>query len=125
MSNICCPSNCLPAKCIAATPRCANQSNLTIGKVAPNAGVTVLVGDAARDLIQEYNVTATGTGDVIIDTTLAPGVFYDGAILFISIENNLIEIDGELVECLKVPVKAIRNQSNSVIWKSSQTLQLP
>lgn len=125
MTNICCPSNCLTAKCIAATPRCANQSNLIIGKVAPNAVVTVLVGDASRDLIQEYNVTATGTGDVIIDTTLAPGVFYDGAVLFISIQNNLIEISGEVVECLKVPVKAIRNQTNSVIWKLSQTLQLP
>ena len=120
----CCPSNCMPAKCIAATPRCANQADLVIGTVAPNQAVKVLVGDAARDVIQEYSVTADGAGLITIDTTLSPGIFYDGAVLFISVEGELFTVSGELVDCLKVPVKAIRNQTNAVIWKVSQTLEV-
>ena len=120
----CCPSNCLPAKCIAATPRCANQADLVIGTVNPNQAVVVLVGDKSRDVIQEYPVTANGAGLVTIDTTLAPGIFYDGAVLFITIEGELFTVSGEAVDCLKVPVKAIRNQTNSVIWKTSQTLEV-
>jgi hypothetical protein len=124
MSN-CCPSSCLPAKCIAATPRCATTSLLVIGSVTPSTAVVVLVSDMARDNTQRFAVTSDVNGLVTIDTATAPGLFYDRAVLFISIENFLIGIDGEAVECLKVPVKAIRNQTNSVIWKSSQTLQLP
>jgi len=123
MSN-CCPSNCLPAKCIAATPTCANQSDLIIGKVAPNKAVTVLVSDKARDNTQRFNVTSTGAGDVVIDTSLATGLFYNNATLFISVEGEPITVSGELVDCVKVPVKAIRNQTNAVIWKVSQTLAL-
>jgi hypothetical protein len=84
----------------------------------------VLVGDKSRDVIQEYPVTANGAGLVTIDTTLAPGIFYDGAVLFITIEGELFTVSGEAVDCLKVPVKAIRNQTNSVIWKTSQTLEV-
>lgn len=120
----CCPSNCLPAKCIAATPRCANQADLVIGTVNPNQSVIVLVGDKSRDVVQRFAVTADANGLVTIDTTAAPGLFYNNAVLFISIEGELFTVSGESVECLKVPVKAIRNQTNAVIWKISQTLEV-
>jgi len=120
----CCPSNCLPAKCIAATPRCANQADLVIGIVNPNQSVIVLVGDKSRDVVQRFAVTADGNGLVTIDTTAAPGLFYNGAVLFISIEGKLFTVSGEAVDCLKVPVKAMRNQTNAIIWKASQTLEV-